>query len=78
MFFIFRCTEAMLLHSGYHSVPRRKMMWEEKPDCWNKLIAESVRRDEVDAVLRCLHFRDNTKIDGEGYFKVLFYHYVDP
>ena len=68
----------MLLHSGYHSVLRRKMMWEEKPDCWNKLIAESVRRDKVDAVLRCLHFLDNTKIDGDGYFKVLFYQYVDP
>lgn len=65
-----RCTEAMFLQSGYHSVPRRKMMWQEKPDCWNKLVAENIRRDDVDAVLKCLHFRDNTKMDTDGYFKV--------
>jgi hypothetical protein len=66
----YRCTEAMLLHSGYHSIPSRRMMWEEQPDCWNKMVAENIRRDEVDAVLKCLHFRDNTKIDDDGYFKV--------
>lgn len=61
----------MLLHSGYHNVPRRKMLWELKPDCRNELVAEAIRRDEVDAVLKCLHFRDNSKIDDDGYFKVL-------
>jgi hypothetical protein len=24
----------------------------------------------MDAILHCLHFRDNTKIDKDGYFKV--------
>jgi hypothetical protein len=60
----------MLLHSGYHSVPRRKMLWEVKKDCRNELVADSIRRREVDAVLQCLHFRDNTKIDDDSYFKV--------
>jgi hypothetical protein len=63
----------MFLQSGYHSVPRRKMLWENKPDCWNKLVAEAIRRDDVDAVLKCLHFRDNTKLDGDGYFKVNYF-----
>ena len=34
----------MLLHSGYHSVPRRMMIWELKPDCHNALIADNIRR----------------------------------
>jgi hypothetical protein len=58
----------MFLQSGYHSVPRRRMLWQEKPDCWNKLVAEAIRRDDVDSVLKCLHFRDS-----DGYFKVSFY-----
>lgn len=60
----------MLLHSGYHTIPRRKMLWECKPDCRNELVADAIRRDQMDAVLQCLHFRDNTKIDDDGYFKV--------
>ena len=65
-----RCTEAFLLHSGYHSVPRRKMIWQLKADCRNELVANAIRRDEVDAVLKSLHFRDNTQIDNDGYYKV--------
>ncbi len=62
--------EAVLLHSGYHSVPRRKMLWELKQDCHNNLVADNIRRDKMDAMLQCLHFRDNAKIDDDGYFKV--------
>jgi hypothetical protein len=68
----YRCTEAMLLHSGYHSVPKRRMLWETKADCHNGLVADAIRRKEVDVVLSCLHFRDNTKIipGGDSYYKV--------
>ena len=66
----YRCTEAMLLHSGYNGVPRRKMLWELKKDCHNALVADNIRRDDVDAVLQCLHFRDNSLIDADPYFKV--------
>ena len=66
----FRCTEAVMLHSGYNQVPRRKMLWEKNPDCHNQLVADNVRRLEVDAVLQCLHFRDNCTIDDDGYYKV--------
>ncbi len=66
----YRCTEAMLLHSGYHTVPRRWMLWQQKADCYNQLVAENIRRREVDAVLSCLHFRDNSNIDKDGYYKV--------
>lgn len=65
-----RCVEATLLHSGYNQLPRRRMLWEVKPDCHNKLVSDSIRRTEVDAVLKCLHFRDNCKIDSDGYYKI--------
>ncbi len=68
-----RCTEAALLLSGYHSPPRRRMMWEVKGDCYNTLVASNVRRDTVDTILKSLHFRDNTLIDKSEpdiYFKV--------
>jgi len=60
----------MLLHSGYHTIPQRKMLWEQQQDCHNNLVAGAIRRDEADAVLKSLHFRDNTKIDEDCYFKV--------
>jgi hypothetical protein len=60
----------MLLHSGYHAVPRRRMLWEMKDDCRNALVADAIRRREVDAVLLCLHFRDNSNLDNDGYYKV--------
>ncbi len=66
----YRCTEATLLHSGYNGVPRRKMLWELKQDCHNSMVADNIRRDEVDAVLTCLHFRDNSNLDDDPYFKV--------
>jgi hypothetical protein len=60
----------LLLHSGYNTVPKRKMLWEQKLDCHNELISNAIRRHQVDAVLSCLHFRDNSKIDEDSYFKV--------
>ena len=65
-----RCTEAMLLHSGYNSLPSRRMMWEQKPDCRNDMVADNIRRDEVDSVLTLLHFRDNQEINEDGFYKV--------
>lgn len=76
LYFLFRCTEAVLLLSGYHSVPRRKMMWETSPDCHNQLVAKNVRRNQVDAVLQCLHFRDNADADDDGYYKVKCKYYL--
>ena len=48
---VLRCTEAFLLHSGYHQLPRRKRIWEMKPDCRNEFIAKHITRDQVDAML---------------------------
>lgn len=39
----YRCMEAMLLHGGYAPVPRRRMLWEDMPDCRNRMVADSIR-----------------------------------
>jgi hypothetical protein len=69
---IYRCAEALLLHSGYHSVPQRRMLWENKADCYIGLVADAISRKEVDVMLSCLHFRDNTRIvpDGDNFYKL--------
>jgi hypothetical protein len=47
------------------------MLWENKVDCRSPMVTEAIRRDEVDAVLANLHFRDNKDITGDDrYYKV--------
>ena len=65
-----RCAEAVLLHTGYHQIPQRKMVWERSGDCHNPFIADAIRRDTFDGILQCLHFRDNGEIDNDIYYKV--------
>ena len=135
----YRCMEAMLLHSGYAPVPWRHMLWEDKPDCCNQLVSDSIRyvlycrykklckhfitvlwihiqlnlnpdpdpaknlilktlnmdpnykkhylkinnvnlfhkntfflrRDDLEGVLKCLHFCDNSDLNEDGFFKVI-------
>ena len=66
----FRCTEALLLYSGYDGPPQRRMVWQLKQDCHHPFIAENIQRDEVESILKCLHFRDNSAINDDGYYKV--------
>ena len=66
----FRTFEGFLLHTGYHTVPQRRMVWETMQDCYNPLIAESIRRDTVDTWIQFLHFRDNSRVDDDSYYKV--------
>ena len=65
-----RCIEALLLRSGYNPVPQRKMIWELKKDCHMPFIANSIRRDEADAVLKALHFNDNLVMTDDPFYKV--------
>jgi hypothetical protein len=66
----YRCTEAVLLMSGYNGLPRRKMLWERQPDCFNQLVSNSIRRTQMDSMLACLHFRDNANLNSDGFYKV--------
>ena len=57
-----------MLLSGYCKVPNRRMYWQDRPDTHNKLVANSIRRDQIDAIISCLHFSDNS-IESEDRFK---------
>ena len=35
--------EACMLHTGYHQVPGRKMVWEQMGDCHNPFISNAIR-----------------------------------
>ena len=62
--------EACMLHTGYHKVPSRKMIWELMGDCRNDFIADSIRRDVLEAVMTNIHFRDNAYGDNDQFYKV--------
>ena len=63
-------TMGIILLSGYNSVPNRRMYWAQKPDLYNALVANAIRRDTCEDVLSVLHFIDNTQIhDGTDKFR---------
>ncbi|KAG8222824.1 hypothetical protein J437_LFUL005030 [Ladona fulva] len=53
----------ILLFSGYHSLPRRRMYWSTEDDCDIKIIRVTCRRNRFDEILRFLHLADNSKVD---------------
>ena len=56
---------------GYNKVPSRRFYWQAQDDCYNKLIAESIGRNNFEGILACLHFADNERNDGaDKYYKV--------
>ena len=64
-----RCFIAILMVSGYYKVPQYWMMWEEKDDVQNLLVASSMRRARFEQILRYIHFNSNTESEasfGDG------------
>lgn len=53
----------ILILSGYCSVSRQRMYWEEQGDSHNTLIANNMRRNRFDLIMQYIHFNDNTKIN---------------
>ena len=59
-----------MLHTGYHKVPSRNMVWELMGDCRKDFIAEALRQDTLESVMANLHFADNTMANQDKFFKV--------
>ena len=59
-----------MLHTWYHKVPSRKIIWELMGDCSNNFIADSIRRDVLEAVMTNIHFWDNANADNDQFYKV--------
>lgn len=61
----------ILIVSGYNTVPRRRMYWQNESDVRNDLIANSMRRDRFEEIFRFLHAADNNNITPDDkYSKV--------
>lgn len=61
----------ILIVSGYNSLPRRRMYWENESDVRNELIANSMRRDRFEEIFRYFHAADNNNLDSnDRYAKV--------
>jgi hypothetical protein len=54
---------AILLFSGYHSMPREKMYWKTDEDTRIPIVANNMSRNRFEEVKRYIHFADNTKLD---------------
>lgn len=51
-----RCFLAILIVSGYNSVPSRRFFWDSKEYARNLLIYKAVRRDRFEQIMRFVHF----------------------
>lgn len=66
----YRCTEAFFLWSGFNGTSQLRQNWETTPELRSDFIASNFRRTEVEAVLRCLHYRDNKDMNSDRYYKI--------
>ena len=68
-----RVALAIMMLSGYSPVPNRRLYWRRDGDVHNSLVAQGMRRDTFEHLLRVLHLADNSKMDSQKpdtYYKV--------
>ncbi|KAJ8942181.1 hypothetical protein NQ318_002855 [Aromia moschata] len=58
-----KCFLGVLLVSGYSSVSRRRMYWENSEDSKNILISNAIRRDRFEYIMSNIHCCDNDNLD---------------
>ncbi|XP_030747121.1 piggyBac transposable element-derived protein 3-like [Sitophilus oryzae] len=58
----------ILLLSGYVSVPRRRMFWENSSDCHNNIVSNSMSRNRFEHILSNIHCCDNNNLDKNDRF----------
>ena len=59
---------AVLLISGYVSLPRRPMYWEAKEDVHNILVSAAMSRNRFSSIVRNIHFANNNTLDSSDRF----------
>lgn len=62
------CVVAILFLSGYVSIPRRRMFWEDRDDVRNTLVVNSMRRKKFEDIFVNLHFADNDNLQKDDKF----------
>ena len=57
------CFLGILILSGYVSMPRHRLMWENAPDTCHELFANAMRRDKLEAILTNFYLADKNCLD---------------
>ena len=52
----------ILFISGYASLPRRPLYWENESDVYNEAIASAMARNRFDIMMKYLHLANNTTL----------------
>lgn len=54
----------VMLLSGYHPLPYRRLYWKQDPDVHVILVSDAIRRNRFDELMRFIHLADNQGNDG--------------
>ncbi|KAJ8871306.1 hypothetical protein PR048_027623 [Dryococelus australis] len=63
-----KCFIGILLLSGYVSVPRRSLYWEESSDMYNRIVSNSLSRDRFEFIMSNFHCCDSENLDVSDWF----------
>jgi hypothetical protein len=55
----------VMLLTGYHTLPSKRLYWKSEPDLSCPLVTEAMRRNRFDSILRYLHLANNSENSGE-------------
>lgn len=58
-----KCFIGILIVSGYNELPSKRMYWDTKSDVRNDLVADAMRRNRFENILRFLHCVDNDNLN---------------
>lgn len=64
----FKLFLAILFTSGHVQIPRKRMYWENNPDCRNEAISSAMPRNRFDEILKYLHLSDNQNLNRDDKF----------
>ena len=59
---------AVLMLTGYYSLPRTRMFWEKEDDIGLSIVYESISRSEFEELKRFIHFADNCSLNTNDKF----------
>ena len=59
---------AVLMLTGYHSLPRARMFWEKEGDIRLFIVYESISQREFEELKRFIHFADNCSLNTNDKF----------
>ncbi|XP_045475400.1 piggyBac transposable element-derived protein 3-like [Harmonia axyridis] len=54
----------IMLMSGYHPLPYRRLYWKQDPDVHSHLVSDAIRRNRFDELISFIHLANNENNDG--------------